>query len=182
MEHILEQLFLFSKLDINDFPLAMRSVDIIRTISNILEEIEEEYALRGLVIRFEGTPGNLFVSADTPCFRNVVINILENSVRYKTKEKGEIEISTSIVDNFVVLYFADDGPGVSIEDASKLFDAFYRTDPSRNKKGSGLGLAISAKIIERMGGEIHAERSASGGLAIVIHLPLLGGNTIKCQK
>jgi signal transduction histidine kinase len=55
----------------------------------------------------------------------------------------------------------------------KLFDAFYRTDPSRNKKGSGLGLAISAKIIEHMGGSIHAESSSLGGLAFEIKLPLM---------
>jgi signal transduction histidine kinase len=69
------------------------------------------------------------------------------------------------------LRLADDGPGVPAEKLEKLFDVFYRSDPSRNRKGSGIGLAISRKIIERMGGAIHAELPEAGGLAIVIRLP-----------
>jgi len=71
------------------------------------------------------------------------------------------------------LRFIDDGPGVQADALPKLFDVFFRSDPSRSKQGSGLGLAISAKIIERMGGTIHAELPDSGtGLATVIRLPL----------
>ena len=87
-----------------------------------------------------------------------------------------MEISAVLENNFISFYFADNGPGVQADTLPKLFDVFYRTDPSRNKKGSGLGLAISAKIIERMGGSIYAELPASGGmggLAIVIKMPLL---------
>jgi signal transduction histidine kinase len=74
-----------------------------------------------------------------------------------------------------MLCFADDGPGVPAVAIGKLFDVFFRADPSRNKKGNGLGLAISAKIIERMGGAIHAELLATGGLAVVVQLPITQG-------
>ena len=74
-----------------------------------------------------------------------------------------------------MLRFADDGPGLSPEKMPNLFNAFYRADPSRHTKGSGLGLAISAKIIERSGGTIYAETSNSGGLAVVIRLPIAEG-------
>jgi len=74
-----------------------------------------------------------------------------------------------------MLRFADDGPGVPAGALNKLFDAHYRADPSRNKKGSGLGLAISSKIIERMGGTYRAELPETGGLAIVICLPVQHG-------
>jgi signal transduction histidine kinase len=84
-----------------------------------------------------------------------------------------MEISAGTVNNAVFLRFADDGPGVPTEALPKLFDVFYRADPSRNIKGSGLGLAISRKIIERMGGDIHAELPEAGGLAIIIRLPVV---------
>jgi signal transduction histidine kinase len=58
-----------------------------------------------------------------------------------------------------------------------LLDVFFRADPSRSDPGSGLGLAISAKIIQNMNGQIHAELPSSGGLAIVIRLPLLQEGT-----
>lgn len=179
IEHISEQLFLLSKLDMNEFPLTMRHVDVFCAVSDMIEEVIEEYARRGLVIQLTKTHENLLVSADPLWLRNVVINILENSVNYKIKEKGEMKIDAFIVEKFVVLRFSDDGPGVSNEAIPKLFDAFYRTDPSRNKKGSGLGLAISAKIIEYMDGGIFAEPSSLGGLAIIIRLPLLQGDDLK---
>jgi signal transduction histidine kinase len=182
LEHIIEQLFLFSKLDMDEFPLSMRNVDIVSSVSDIIEDTVSEYALRGLVIRLAEMPiaempNSAFVLADTMWLRSVIINIFENSVKYKTKDQGLMEVNAVLENNFISFYFTDDGPGVQADTLSKLFDVFYRTDPSRNKKGSGLGLAISAKIIERMGGSIHAQLPESGGLAIVIKMPLLSEET-----
>ena len=70
----------------------------------------------------------------------------------------------------------DDGPGVPEAALPKLFDAFYRNDPSRNNpdQGSGLGLAIAAKSLERMSGSIRAENLPGAGLRMTIHIPLAG--------
>jgi len=175
MEHIIEQLFLFSKLDMDEFPIFLRRTNITLAISDMVDDLYSEYASCGLDIKFTEMPKNIYVSADVLVLRNVIINILENSVKYKTKERGQMEISATVVNDLIMLHFADDGPGVQADMLPKLFDVFYRTDPSRNKLGSGLGLAISEKIIARMGGNIHAELPAAGGLAIVITLPLLQG-------
>jgi signal transduction histidine kinase len=176
MEHIIEQLFLFSKLDMDEFPLTMRRVDITLAVSDMIEDSISEYASRGLTIQLEEMPKNIFVSADVLMLRNVIINILENSVKYKSLEHGQMLIGVHAVNNSVLLRLADNGPGVQAEMLPKLFDVFYRADPSRSKLGSGLGLAISVKIIERMGGSIHAELPPAGGLAIVINLPLQQGD------
>ncbi|MDR0323743.1 MAG: HAMP domain-containing protein [Treponema sp.] len=175
MEHIIEQLFLFSKLDMDEYPLPLRPVDISLAVSDMIEDSLSEYAARGLAIQFAGMPENAIVSADVLMLRNVIINILENSVRYKAQEHGQMEISAAVVQDSVFLRLADNGPGVPADMLPNLFDVFYRTDPSRSTLGSGLGLAICAKIIERMGGSIHAEASASGGLAIVMQMPVLKG-------
>ncbi len=173
LEHIIEQLFLFSKLDMDEFPINMRKVDIVRSVSDIIEDTISEYAVRGLAIQLAEMPDGAFVLADTLWLRNVIINIFENSATYKTKEQGQMQVSANLLNDFILFNFVDDGPGVQADKLAKLFDVFYRTDPSRNKKGSGLGLAISAKIIERMGGSIFAQLPTSGGLAIVIKMPLL---------
>ena len=178
MEHIIEQLFLFSKLDMDEFPLAIRRVDIGLVLADMTEELAGEYASRGLELRLAGTPQGVFVAADTIRLRNVVVNILENSVKYKTKAQGRIEISAAVINDSALLRFADDGPGVGAEALPRLFDVFYRADPARNTKGSGLGLAISAKIIERMGGAIHGELPPTGGLAVIIRLPVQAGEVV----
>jgi signal transduction histidine kinase len=172
MEHIIDQLFLFSKLDMDEFSLAMRRFPLMPVVTDMIKEVAPEYDQRGLAIHISEDHQEAVVLADMLLFRNVLINILENSVRYKIKEKGAIEISADVVDTSILLRFVDDGPGVNAEIVSKLFDVFYRADPSRSAKGSGLGLAISKKIIERSGGAIYAELPASGGLAIIIRLPI----------
>jgi signal transduction histidine kinase len=175
MEHIVERLFMFSKLDMEEFPLSLSRVDIMQAITDMVDELKEEYAQRGLVITISKLPKNIFVSTDIMFFNNALINFLENSTLYKTKDTGHFEITASLTDGFLQLRFADDGPGVNPDMLPNLFDPFYRTDPSRHKKGSGLGLAISAKIIERSGGKIYAENCEPSGLAIAIRLPIETG-------
>ena len=172
MKHIIEQLFLFSKLDMNEFAFSPRRVDIVRAISHMIEELAEEYEMQGLVITIAQDQENVFVYADMEHFRRVVINILENSIKYKEKETGRMEISISIDNNFAEIVFSDDGPGVKPDALPNLFNVFYRSDPSRNIKGSGLGLPISAKIIERSGGTIYAKNGKTRGFIVVIRLPL----------
>jgi signal transduction histidine kinase len=155
LEHIIERLFLFSKLDMEEFPLTPRRVDIMRAITDMIEELTEEYANRGLIITITESPEDIYVVIDTLFLRNALINILENSAMYK-KDAGRIEISASLAGNSILIRFADDGPGVSQDALPKLFDVFYRADPSRHTKGSGLGLAISAKILEHSGGSVYA--------------------------
>jgi signal transduction histidine kinase len=181
MKQIIEQLFLFSKLDMNEFQFSPHCFDITRALSDIIEELADEYAMRGLKITINEWTESVFVYADVVHFRRVLINIFENSVRYKEKDTGRLEINVSLPDditldnNFIHIRFTDDGPGVNPKALPNLFNAFYRTDPSRHTKGSGLGLAISAKIIERSGGTIHAANGDNGGLSVIIHLPISTG-------
>jgi signal transduction histidine kinase len=177
MKHIIEQLFLFSKLDMDEFPFFPRRFDLMRAVSDMVEELADEYAMRGLEIAVNVIPENIFVYADVSHFRRVLVNIFENSVKYKEKERGHMEINADPDGNFVRIIFADNGPGVREYMLPNLFNVFFRTDPSRHTKGSGLGLAISAKIIERSGGTVYAENTGSGGLAVIIRLPVETGNT-----
>jgi signal transduction histidine kinase len=171
LEHIISQLFLFSKLDINDFPLNLKTVDIGIFISGMVSDLSGEYAKQGLAVEISETVKNLYANIDPALFRNVMVNILENSTAYKGAKQGRIEIKTSKAGSMAEIRLSDDGPGVPHEALDKIFDIFYRTDQSRNTKGNGLGLAISQKIVNRMGGLMKAELPGSG-LSIVIYLPL----------
>jgi signal transduction histidine kinase len=171
MEHIINHLFLFSKLDINDFPLNLKIIDIGMFISDTVSELSGEYLKRGLAVELSKTIQNLPVNIEPALFRNVIVNILENSAAYKEAEQGKIEIKIDVADNMAEICLTDDGPGVPDEALDKLFDVFYRVDQSRNTKGNGLGLAISQKIVHRMGGSMRAELPGRG-LSIHIYLPL----------
>lgn len=173
IDHILDKLSLFSKLDTGEFPFYPEKLDIGKELADYVEKNSAEYQANGLMIKLYNNAQNAIISIDPVQFGNVLTNILENSVKYMNKETSTMEITCSERDDDICLTLADDGPGVPADSLDKLFDMFYRNDPSRNNpsKGSGLGLAITAKIIERLDGHIHAKNAPGGGLIIIITIP-----------
>lgn len=177
LEHLINQLFLFSKLDIGEFPLHLEAVDFDQELRQTMAAFAAEYEPKGLTILVVDPIPQGEVIMDVVQFRNVIQNILENSLKYRNKEQGKMVVAAVQEEDTIKLRLSDNGPGVSPGELEKLFDVFYRSDASRKTPdlGSGLGLAISAKIIQRLGGEIKAELAPSEGLSIIITLPKHAG-------
>jgi len=179
IEYIIKQLFMFSKIDVGEFPLNLETVDIGAQLAKIVCEFSDEYKESGLEINLTDNTHE-YVHIDTVQFNNIVQNILCNSVKYSNRRDPKVEIhcvtqcSNSINDmsqnKNIVLSIKDNGPGVPEEMLPYIFDVFYRGDKARNNPGSGLGLAISSKLINRMNGTIIAKNVPEGGLEIVITL------------
>lgn len=140
------------------------------------EASAEAYAGRGLRAQCRGIPPDAYIEADPTYFRSILTNLLDNSAKYRKGEQGRATIAGERAGRQIRLFVDDDGPGVPEAALPKLFDAFYRNDPSRKNpdQGSGLGLAIAAKSLERMGGSIRAENRPGGGLRMTVHIPLAG--------
>ena len=179
IEHIINQLFAFSKIDIGDFPLNNEVVDIVSELESIVEDYACARKEQGDSISFVGPAMSVHCLLDVVQFETIVHNVLDNSLKYKIKDTAHVEVSCTVQGNQAEITFLDDGPGVPEETLEKLFELFYRTDSSRQnpEEGSGIGLAISQKIIERFGGTISAENVQDGGLRIRISLPLSTGET-----
>jgi two-component system, OmpR family, sensor kinase len=113
------------------------------------------------------------VLGDSHRLRQAVDNLLAN-VRAHTPEGTHGRIDISAVGGEAVLIVSDDGPGLSEEQAARLFERFYRADPSRSRSrgGAGLGLSIVAAIAQAHGGWTAAKSSPGQGLSIEIHIPL----------
>jgi Signal transduction histidine kinase len=175
LEHIVNQLFLFSKLDTEDFPLSLKMVDMGEMLMQYIQNNVTVYKKRGLQIVSGDIQGNAIAQVDVAQLRNVFTNLLENTVKYGAKRQNMLHIDCKSVEADVHITFHDNGPGVAPDKLKKLFHAFYRTDNARNnpRLGSGLGLAISRRIIETMGGSINAENDC--GLKIIIILPRTQG-------
>ena len=177
MEHLLGQLFLFSKLDTGEFPLKVERVEVGEALGDFLTENNSEYKNKELTVTFTENSAKLFADIDVLQFRNVLHNILGNSIKYRTGDAAKSEIVYGEAGGSIVISITDDGPGVPDNSLDKLFDVFYREDDSRNEPsgGSGLGLAIARKIVEQLGGTIRAENVPDVGLSIIIALPKTGG-------
>lgn len=177
LNHIVSQLFLFSKLDIGDFPFRLENLDAGNEIIRFTASVSNEYKEKGLQIITDTIEKGICISADSVQLRNVFTNIFENSVKYGNKENGIVRVSCKADKKYVHITLTDNGPGVTDDALPDLFSAFYRGDKARTNpgQGSGLGLAITAKILERLGGSIVAENVADGGLRVTITLPIVTG-------
>ena len=107
IEHIINQLFMFSKLDIGEFPMLMSQVDAGEWVCDFVDAISEEYARKGLQIRLnENIQGTMF-SVDSVQLRNVLTNILENSIKYGNKENSAMNITCRKDNTNVVITLTD---------------------------------------------------------------------------
>lgn len=171
LAHIISQLFLFSKMDLGENPENLCNLRLDEKITETVAALEEEYREHGIHIHLELE--QVEICADSVYLHRIVTNILENSLKYKEKESGNVWICLKRIVGGCRLSFADDGPGVPEAALPHLFDVFYRSDPSRQNpgNGSGLGLAIVAGAVRRMGGTIQARLNEPEGLCICIDLP-----------
>ncbi|MFP3153910.1 HAMP domain-containing histidine kinase [Lachnospiraceae bacterium ZAX-1] len=172
MENLLNELFLFSKLETGNMPFNFRPVFIQKYIVTLLDSQISDLEKSNSALTFTGNCPDLKTRLDSEQMTRAITNILYNSVKYNPGRHINITVTLQEHDGKIILRLQDDGIGVSDKQLSRLFDSFYRGDESRNNSsdGSGLGLAIAKNIVTAHGGSISAE--SYGGLAIIIELPI----------
>ena len=126
-------------------------------------------------VSFKMLPIMPLVSMDLVLMTQVLVNLLDNSMKYSPTE-SLIEVVASTESPWLVLEVADRGPGVPEHDLKRVFDKFYRIPVPEGAGGTGLGLSICKGIVEAHSGRIAAENRIGGGLSIVVRLPLEGQN------
>jgi signal transduction histidine kinase len=173
MDMLVDKLFLFSKLDTGKFPFNFEKVYFNEFLTSFFKSVTDEFERKGLNLLYENSCNdNVLINIDQEEIGRVLMNILENSVKYKINDYGNVNITVKRQEENIVLRISDDGPGVLEENISRLFVSFYREDAARTNpsEGSGLGLSIAEYIIKAHNGTIIAENM--DGLAIIITLPI----------
>ncbi|HVQ31182.1 MAG TPA: ATP-binding protein, partial [Vicinamibacteria bacterium] len=142
-------------------------------------------ALSHLHGRLEGTevkvavPADLpFVSCDAVLVEQVLVNLLENALKY-SPAGGAIEVSAERADDEVVVTIADRGPGIPSGEEARIFEKFHRVGRDASVGGVGLGLAICRAIVVAHGGRIWAENRVGGGAAFHFSLPGVGAPALR---
>lgn len=112
------------------------------------------------------------VDADRGRISQVIVNLLSNAVKY-TSENGYVRVSVTDTPQSGRLTVTDNGTGISAEELPLIFERFYRTDRSRNRKtgGSGIGLTIARSIVDAHGGSIEVESEPDHGSRFTVTLP-----------
>ena len=96
MNHIIEQLFLFSKLDMDEFSLSPRRFDIMRAVSDMVEELAEEYAMKGLVITMCGSPENVFVTQTQRSLEGCLSTFWKTAQGTEKKKQGTLKLTLPV--------------------------------------------------------------------------------------
>ena len=122
--------------------------------------------------RIDIGPGAEEIEADPDAVRQILSNLLENSLRY-TPRGGRITCRSIRVDSGIALSVADTGSGIVPEHLARIFERFYRSDPARSREqgGTGLGLAIVKHLVEAHGGRASAESERGVGTTITCWFP-----------
>ncbi|MGG9970508.1 sensor histidine kinase [Ferruginibacter sp. SUN002] len=164
--NLVDDLDEISKLEMGQLKLSKSNFVIQDLIKDVFESLSikaEQKQLR-LVIK-KGCEFPLSVFADKEKIRQVLINLIDNAIKYG-KQNGEIEASAYKIDGKQMLIeISDDGEGIGEEHLDRIFERFYRTDLARSRKvgGSGLGLAICKHIIEAHNQTIHVRSTIDVG-------------------
>ncbi|MDR1107874.1 MAG: response regulator [Spirochaetaceae bacterium] len=167
----------FSKIEAGKMVPEHIRFDLNKTIEQAVDMIALEAHKKGLEITLDiGSDPDIAVLGDPHKFRQVLINLVKNAVKF-TRE-GSVTISTRIAEvegrEAVTVAVADTGIGIPEESRGHIFTTFFQADPSNTRRfgGTGLGLVISRNLVELMGGKIEMVPREGGGSLFRFFIPI----------
>ena len=152
--------------------LGFAALELVEQVWQSLRPIAEQ---RQVQLELEASMPTALIQGDAAQLHRALLNVLDNALRY-SPQGGSITVAIEARGRWVVIGVHDQGPGLSSEDQERLFERFYRGDPSRAqapRTGSGLGLAIVKQITVSHGGHVQAGNHLAGGALVELILPAL---------
>ena len=172
MRAIVDDLLKLGELESPETRLDLKAVDPAALARRVVELYADRAAEKGLFLKIEAAPDLPPVRADEVLLEQLLINLVDNAVKYT--DRGGVTISLSPGKGQMTFQVSDTGPGIAAEHLPRIFERFYLVDPARSRKlgGTGLGLSIAKHIVLLHGGAIEARSEAGAGTAFSVRLPL----------
>ena len=172
MERLVEQLLFLARGDNDSQPVKMETLDLTDLAGEVLREEEMIHPERTFLPRWGEDPVSIY--ADPGLIKQVLRILMDNSLKYSPAE-GRVYLRVSGSGEQVRVTVQDEGMGIPPDGIPHIFDRFYRTDLSRDRKtgGTGLGLSIAKWIVERHGGWFEVASRPDVGTRITAVLPAL---------
>lgn len=169
-----ENVLRISRLEKNELDLKKERLDLHDLIYEAITHVELIVEDRNGYVQTHLGALKSSILANQTHFTNVIVNILDNAVKY-SPEEPKIDIYTENVKNYIVMKIRDQGSGMSKMVQKKVFEKFYRehTGDIHNVKGHGLGLAYVKRIVDDHHGHISVESEKEKGSTFIIKLPLI---------
>lgn len=172
LEHLIEDLFTYTKFSIGNYPLQYSKIDIGTLLEQMVDEFYPQFMEEDLNCTFTGG-SNLNIEADGELLARLFANLLSNSIKYGKEGKSiKVEAMKENDDN-VCVKVTNYGRIIPKDDLERIFDRFYRVESSRSRTtgGTGLGLAIVNEIVTLHKGTIEVT-SGMEGTVFTVRLPI----------
>jgi two-component system, OmpR family, phosphate regulon sensor histidine kinase PhoR len=172
LARILADLLDLSRLDAGQYRLDIGKVPLRALVEQSLSVSAVDVSKRAVSVAID-VPADLAVAADPKALDQVLVNLIDNAVKY-TRADGHVWVAAKRDTEGVRVEVRDDGPGIAAKHRERVFERFYRADPSRSREagGTGLGLSIVKHLAQSMHGAVGVEPNDPTGSIFWLRLPL----------
>lgn len=169
---VVNQILELARAEAGQLTLKMTDVPVGELLQGMKPTIDQLAAAAGITATIE-VGGQLTVVADPLRFRHVLLNLIENAVKY-TPRGGRVAVQARASDNGVQIAVSDTGVGIPADVLHRVFEPFYRVEGNEAQHGeasSGLGLALAKRLVIAQGGSIRCESTVGKGSTFTVDLP-----------
>jgi two-component system phosphate regulon sensor histidine kinase PhoR len=172
LARVVEEILLAGQIDSQQLKLAAARIDAGELAQDVVARMEQ-HARNGVRFSLVAPPSMPALSTDPDKFRQVLINLIENAIKY-SPDGGQVEVTLEPRDQHLSIAVRDEGLGIPASEQGLIFDKFYRVDPNltRGVGGTGLGLYVCRELVRLMGGRIWVESAHGAGSTFFVDLPL----------
>jgi two-component system, OmpR family, phosphate regulon sensor histidine kinase PhoR len=172
MQRLVDDLLDLSRIESGRWQPAPTELDLAAVARESWAALATRPGAQRVAFELDLAPETEHLTADLDAVRQVLTNLFDNSLRY-TPAGGRIVCGARREHGGVALSVRDTGPGIAREHLSRIFERFYRADPSRSREegGTGLGLAIVKHLVEAHGGRVYAESERGRGTTVTCWFP-----------
>lgn len=170
LEAMVTELLESERLNSEAGSLTVTSTDLV----TIVKELAESYASVGPGVRLVASPQSVRLPLDRHRVQIALRNVIENAVKYSRPEYGPVTLCIEVTSESALVTVQDHGLGISTDEQSRIFEPFYRIDPSRtrNTGGYGLGLSLVKKIMIAHEGEVLLQSEPDRGSTFTLKFPM----------
>ncbi len=182
--NLVNDVLVISKAEAGKIELKIEKICVPDILEEILLPVRDKSARENIILKKELDPSLEYIDADKKRFKQIVLNLLSNALKFSKPGGGTVTITTKKQGELALFSISDTGIGIKEKDVDRLFKEFEHIDSSIPEKtrGTGLGLAITKKLVELHGGEITVQSRYDEGSTFTFSLPIVGEKQGKYSK
>jgi signal transduction histidine kinase len=173
LEQLVEGILELSRIDSGLAQMEQNSVNLADLVGGVIADLRPLAKSKAIALRWQEPTAAMFTVGDRAQLERVIRNLVDNAIKY-TPSNGSVKVTLEFKEisgrPSVIFKVTDTGIGIPPEHQARIFERFYRVDPSHTVPGTGLGLSIVKEIVEAHGGEIRLSSVPQEGSTFTVTL------------